>query len=106
MLKRVVSNEYSGLLKWKLDVQSYQYQNAHDSAEGYTLAAIITGEDKNCKILQLTNNTGSNLNLEAQLADPNSKFGKYLQNVPGYTVEIKTVTVSEFEKDFVAKYSA
>ena len=106
VLKRDVSNEYSGLLKWKLDVQSYQYQNAHDSAEGYTLAANITGEDKICKILQLTNNTGSNLNLEAQLADPNSKFGKYLQNVPGYTVEIKTVTVSEFEKDFVAKYSA
>ena len=27
VLKRDVSNEYSGLLKWKLDVQSYQYQN-------------------------------------------------------------------------------
>lgn len=105
-LKRDISDEYSGLLKWKLDVQSYQYQNAHDSEEGYTLAANITGEEKVCKILQLTNNTGSNLNLEAQLADPNSKFGKYLQNVPGYTVEIKTMTVSEFEKDFNAAYSA
>ena len=104
-LKRDISNEFSGLLKWKLDIQSVQYTNSHDSEEGYTLAENITNEDKICKILQLTNNDKSTLNLESQLNTPNSKYGKYLKSVPGYTVEIKTMTVSQFESDFETKYA-
>lgn len=104
-LKRDISNEFSGLIKWKLDIQSVQHVNSHDSEEGYTLAKNITNQDKVCKILQLTHNSKSNLNLDSQLKDENSKFGKYLQDIPGYKVEIKTMTVSAFESDFEEKYA-
>lgn len=109
-LKRSISKDYCGLLKWKLDVESYQYANSHASEEGYTLAANITGEEKVCSILQITSyktyhskyghSNGSTLNLQQELKNTSSKYGQYLSNVPGYKVVVSTVDIAKFENDF------
>lgn len=105
ILTRAVSEEYCGLIKWKLDIQSRTYDNSHASEEGYTLAANITKKDKECKILQITQNgSASTLNLQKQLASKDSLYGKYLNSIPGYTVEIRTITVDEFKKLFKDAY--
>ena len=109
-LKREISKDYCGLLKWKLDVESYQYANSHASEEGYTLAENISGEEKVCSILQITSyktkhskygySNGSTLNLQAELKNPSSKYGQYLNNVPGYKIVVTTVDIATFENDF------
>lgn len=116
-MKRDIADDYCGLLKWKLDVEAYQYANSHASEEGYTLAKNITGTDKICSVLQITNyptkrhytkdgeTPGSTLNLEDELKNANGLYGKYLNNIPGYKVVVTTVTVSKFEDDFAAAWA-
>lgn len=113
-LRRNLSSEYCGLIKWKLDIQSNLSASTHSSAEGYTLVKNETGSDKKVKILQITDNnltsgkTGdwSGLNLEGELKKgASSRWGKYLMDVPGYDVYIKTIRISEFEDEFMAAYT-
>ena len=103
-MTREIDKSFSGYLKWKLSVEA---GNSHASQEGSTLVKIGKGyQTEEIKILQITNTNGSHLNLQTQAADATSLFGKYLAAVPGYKVSIKTVTVSEFEKDFTDKWKA
>ncbi len=112
-MTRALDDSYSGYLKWKLTVQSNQHENSHASAEGSTVVKN-NKEDKIVKILQITrdnggstpNNLNTNLNLEAQANNVDSKFGKYLAAVPGYDVAIRTMTVNDFETDFINKWNA
>lgn len=116
-MKRAIAKDYCGLLKWKLDVEAYQYANSHASEEGYTLAKNITGNEKICSILQITNyptkrhytkdgkTPGSTLNLEEAIKDQNGTYGKYLNNIPGYKVVVSTLDVSQFEDDFDTKWT-
>ena len=115
-MKRAIAKDYCGLLKWKLDVEAYQYANSHASEEGYTLAKNITGNEKICSILQITNyptkrhwtkdgkTPGSTLDLEEAIKDQNGTYGKYLNNIPGYKVVVSTLDVSQFEDDFDTKW--
>ncbi len=105
-IKRAVDKEYSGYLYWKLAVDSNEVANAHTSESGCTVAKNITGKDEEVKILQLNRNSDQHLDLQSQNNNPSSKFGKYLKDVDGYDVYIKTITVSQFENDFEASYNA
>ena len=99
VLTRELDESYSGYIKWKLSIQSNTYANSHASEEGSTVVKN-QGSDELIKILQLTSPNGSTLNLEAQENDVNSKYGKYLDAVPGYNVEIRTMDLNQFAQDF------
>ena len=104
-----IDSGFSGYISWKLTVDSNNVGKAHECREGCTVVRNDIGMDKAIKILQLNysgNSSVSSLNLQSHLADPDSKFGKYLQDVDGYDVYIKTITVEEFENDFNGKYNA
>lgn len=112
-LKRDISDELSGILKWKLDVQSNAYKNSHVYEEGYTYAKNITGQEKVIKILQITaDGNNSTLNLQNELAaeDANgnstSKLGNYLSNIPDCKVVARTMTFSDFQTKFQESYAA
>ena len=104
-MTRALDESYSGYLKWKLNIQANGYANSHASVEGSTVVKNV-GEEDVIQILQLTDNDGSNLNLQTQAESETSLFGKYLAAVPGYRVVIKTMTVKQFEDDFKAKWDA
>lgn len=112
-LKREISDELSGILKWKLDIQSNTYKNSHVYEEGYTYAKNITGKKKVIKILQITaDDSNSTLNLQDELAakDANgnstSKLGNYLSNIPDCNVVARTMTFSDFQTKFQESYAA
>lgn len=119
-LTREVSDDYCGILKWKLYVESEDHPTLHASTEGYTMVKNDTGKKKTVKVLQINRNTASTLNLQDSLtAERNAvknavagkpithnQWGKYLYDLPDYNLEIKTVTVSQFETDFVNKYNS
>lgn len=104
-MTRELDETFSGYIKWKISIQSNTYSNSHASAEGSTVVKN-KGSDELIKILQITRPSGSTLNLEAQENNVNSLYGKYLDAVPGYNVEIRTMTVTEFETDFDEKWGA
>lgn len=111
-LKREISDELSGILKWKLDIQSNTYNNSHVYEEGYTYAKNITGQEKVIKILQITaDGNNSTLNLQNELAaeDANgnstSKLGNYLSNIPDCKVVARTMTFSDFQTKFQESYA-
>ena len=105
VMTRELDESFSGYIKWKLSVQSNTYTNSHASEEGSTVVKN-KGSDELIKILQLTSPNGSTLNLEAEENDVNTKYGKYLDAVPGYNVEIRTMTLTEFANDFKTKWEA
>ncbi len=104
-MTRALDESYSGYIKWKVSVQSNTYTNSHASVQGSTVVKN-KGDNELIKILQITSPDGSTLNLEAQENDENSLYGKYLANVPGYDVEIRTMTLTEFAADFDAAWAA
>lgn len=112
VLRRDITDEYAGILKWKLDIQSNLSDSSHASAEGYTLVENETGNDKQVRILQITeNNAGSTLDLAPQLNDYRNNgtpttWGPYLDEIPGYELHIKTMTIEAFEDDFDRQYAA
>ena len=116
-LTREVSDEYCGIIKWKLSVEAKGHSTIHASEQGYTMVKNETGQKKVVKILQLTH---GNLNLMKNLYDErtalknqianggnitHNKWGKYLVDLPDYELEIRTMTVSQFESDFTSKYN-
>lgn len=102
-LKRKLSDEYCGIIKWKLEVQSTTRTSSHATSEGYTLLKNITQESKQVNILQIG---PDNLDLQKQMYDSSQTWYPYLQNVPGYEVHIKRVTIDQFEYDFNKQYAA
>lgn len=101
-MTRNISDDFSGLINWKLDIQSATSKNIHVSEHGYT---AVQGRVKEIDILQITKDSGSNLGLETQLNDSSKEWYKYLNNVPGYELHIDTVTVSNFQTSFQTKYN-
>ncbi len=97
-MSRELDESYNGFLKWKVSVQSNTYTNSHASVQGNTVVKN-KGDNELIKILQITS-PSSTLNLEAQENNENSLYGKYLAAVPGYDVEIRTMTLTEFQADF------
>ena len=118
-MSRDLDDSFSGYIRWKLSVESNQYKNSHASEQGSTVVKN-KGKKELIKILQITNpelreigrdnqnnpiyGPGSTLDLEEQENDETSLYGKYLAAVPGYDVEIKTITLTEFADDFDAKW--
>ncbi len=102
-MTRELDESYNGFLQWKLSIQSNLYENSHASAQGSTVVKN-KGDNEVIKILQITSPNGSTLNLQAQNADKNSLYGKYLDAVPGYDVEIRTMSLTDFEQDFDLKW--
>ncbi|MBR4760264.1 MAG: DUF5057 domain-containing protein [Lachnospiraceae bacterium] len=111
-LKRAVDDDYSGYLAWKFAVDHKTVSAAHASVQGNTVAKPMDG-DEVIKILQI-NHTSSTLNLETQLytsetnhtRNNGSRFGKYLNKMPGYKVYIDTIDTNTFQTDFNNKYTA
>ena len=97
-MTRELDESYNGYIKWKVSVQSNTYTNSHASVQGSTVVKN-KGEDELIKILQITS-PSSTLDLEAQENNEASLYGKYLAAVPGYEVEIRTMSLTDFEKDF------
>lgn len=114
-LTREITDQFHGILKWKLALQSENDPTIHVSEEGYTAVKNL-GEKTLIKILQLTRNSNSNMNLMEALNNEKAyingsstvtahdKWGKYLVDLPDYELEIRTMTVGEFEADFMDKY--
>lgn len=116
VMTRDISDEYCGILNWKIDIKSNAISYLHASKSGFTCVENETGKNKEVKILQITRGTSttddsSNLDLEAALYEyrinksTTWKWGYYLSNVPGYDVYIRTMNVAEFERVFSAKYN-
>lgn len=117
-MTRELPDNYFGIIKWKLVVQAKDNSSLRASEEGYTMVENITGEDRVVRILQITADTGSTLNLmwdlyserqamkNATAGTPvvHNKWGKYLYDVPDYDVEIRTLTVSEFAQLYKTEY--
>jgi len=103
-LTRELDSQFSGYLQWKLSIQSSVDPLVHASAEGSTVVKN-QGTDKLIKILQINKNTQSSLNLETESESATSKFKTYLENVPGYKVQIKSVTSNDFVDGFAAAYA-
>lgn len=107
VLKRKLSDEYCGVIKWKLEIQSVSRETGHATQEGYTLIRNITNENKQVNILQISPKGSLNhLNLQRQMYDRTQKWYPYLHNVPGYEVHIKRITIDQFEYDFNKQFNA
>ncbi len=104
-MTRELDESYSGYIKWKISIQSNVYENTHASVEGSTVVKN-KGDNELIKILQITRPEASTLSLEEQENNKTSLFGKYLDAVPGYDVEIKTIKLTDFSNDFDAKWNA
>ncbi len=109
-LKRPVDKDYYGFIKWKLYLSSLSDSKIHASVDGSTVAENL-GDTVDLKILQLNHNGASTLNLQNELerrngTGDNRTFMRYLSEIPGYNLYIRTITVQEFENDFNAKYTA
>ncbi|MBR5361281.1 MAG: DUF5057 domain-containing protein, partial [Lachnospiraceae bacterium] len=102
-ITRTVDDDYSGYLSWKIAVDHETVKNAHASQQGYTVVRNSTGKDEAVKILQI-NNSNSTLNLQTQNNNATSVYGKYMNNVDGYKVYVRTVTIPTFIADFASKY--
>lgn len=104
VLKRKLSDEYCGVIKWKLEVRSVSRTTSHATSEGYTLVKNLN-EDKQVNILQIGPKTAnSTLNLQRQMYDNKQAWYPYLHNVPGYEVHIKRISIDQFEYDFKKNY--
>ncbi len=103
-MTRELDEVFSGYIRWKLSIQSNQYDNSHASEQGST---VVKNKGKNelIQILQITSPVVSTLDLEDQENDETTLYGKYLAAVPGYDVEIRTITLTEFANDFDTKWA-
>lgn len=99
-LHREVPQDYSGILPWKLEVVMEGNTFVRASDQGYTQVPRPTTDKIQIKIMQVTKTSGSNLNLQNQLANPtgsNNYFGLYLSKLKDYDVTVKTITQRQFE---------
>lgn len=109
-LTREISDDFSGLLNWKLDIHSNNIAHLHDSEQGYTLVKDPTNQKKKIRILQITNNNSA-LDMEARLYDmrtnPNTtnSWSLLLNSVPDYELYIRTLTVSQYQTALNTKYN-
>ena len=112
-LRRDISDDFSGLLNWKLDIRSNApgFSHIHASDTGYTLVKDKDDptKKKKIRILQITNNNSS-LNMEPLLYDgrlrnSNNVWALLLNNVPDYELYIRTINVTDYERLVGQKYN-
>lgn len=108
-LRRNIAEDYSGLLNWKLDIQSNAIPHLHDSETGYTLVKDSSDKKRKIRILQITNGS-STLDMEARLykgrttENVTNSWELLLNNVPDYDIYIRTINVREFDSLINTKY--
>lgn len=106
-LRRDLSDDFFGLVNWKLSVENTYVKTLHASEQGYT--AVEAKNKKDINVLQL--NKDGNSNLQTFLAGDNStdanvlKWNTYMKNVPNYNLHIRTINISTFQTEFETAYN-
>lgn len=110
-LRRDLSDDFRGLINWKLSVENVYMTTLHASEQGYT---AVKGKDKKVvNVLQINNRSFNNnslqdfLNYEDNTTIDNAattagyKMWKaYMTNIPDYELHVRTMTDLEFQNDF------
>lgn len=100
-LVRQVPADEGGIISWCLKVEKSTDRSIYATETGYT--AIKPMNRRILNILQVTDTDHSALNLE--LLQENSAMGRYLYApvvLDQYDINIRTITVDQFEKDLAA----
>ncbi len=100
-LVRQVPGDEGGIINWCLKVEKSTDRSIYATETGY--AAIKPMNRRVLNILQVTDSDGSMLNLERMPAD--GSLGKFLYApvvLDQYDINIRTITVDQFERDLAA----
>jgi len=102
-LRREVPEGFAGILPWSLEITMNGNDSIRASEIGYTQVPRTTTDKIKINILQVTKNSGTTLNLETQMNNPNGKynyFGLYLSNLDDYDVTVKCITQSTYQTQY------
>ncbi len=115
-IQRALSTDYVGVIPWKLEIIDAENSDITMSETGYSAIKRTKEQKELIRILQInqsnhyyntdsgnrnatrSGSSSSNLNLQNEYANSTSLFHKYLKNLNDYSVEIKTVSMEDFEK--------
>lgn len=114
-LRRDLSDDFRGLINWKLSVENVYMSTLHASEQGYT--AVKGKEKKVVNVLQINNRSFNNNSLEDFLnydgrttidnADTTAGYKMwkaYMTNIPDYELHVRTMTDDEFQREFNNAY--
>lgn len=114
-LRRDLSDDFRGLINWKLSVENVYMTTLHASEQGYT--AVKGKEKKVVNVLQINNRSFNNnslqdfLNYDGRTTIDNAEttagykmWKAYMTNIPDYELHVRTMTDEEFQKDFNNAY--
>lgn len=89
-----------GLIPWKLEVSQSDNPLRSVSEDGFFYNKKPGTDKTEINILQINtaskSKTVDNFNMEAQLKNKESKFYKYVSNVPDFSLKIKTIPADQF----------
>lgn len=98
-----LSEEYAGVIPWKLEVFSRSNPNIRTEKIGFSAFKVQMNALEKLRtqlnVLQITSNNNSTINLEELLNPRDGKtslFYKYTHDLDDFNIKIKTVTVNEF----------
>lgn len=105
-LRRNVPSDEGGIINWCIEVEKVTDPDVTCRENGYT--AIKPREQKYINILQIVPDDGSTINLESLMDENNQDVLKqYLKDVvvtDQYEINVRTVTVSQFQADATHAY--
>ena len=93
-VKKAVSDQYTGVIPWRLEVAQRDNEARRASKSGFY---FIQRENKEeLSILQINTTVASNLNLETAMTKNDSLFRKYISQLNNFEVTFETITSSEY----------
>lgn len=99
----LIDSDFVGALPWRLEVRKSDKEEIVASVQGVT-AIKLYGDKETKTILQIVNNEGSPIDLEAEYGNTSSKLYQYLHSLNDFSVEFKTMTVAQYEALFNTKF--
>lgn len=95
-VRRAVSDEYAGVIPWKLEVTQRGNSSRRAGATGYY--EIKRPEKEKVNILQIkTAGTNNNLDLAESMNNPNSMFYHYITELDTFDINITSMDANEYK---------
>lgn len=97
-----ISKLFVGLIQWKIEVYRVGNEEIRYTKTGCSATKNQTGTKIKIKVLQIAPNDSSKqgyLNLDSG-KDGNALFKKYYNDLNDYSIEVKKISVGEYEDDF------
>lgn len=96
-VKRPISDEYVGVIPWKLQVTQRGNSSRRAGATGYY--EINQTEPEEISILQIMSSATNNLNLQESMNNPTSMFRHYITEVDDFDITFKAITSTEYKAE-------